>query len=148
MSTLALSSRPWSKKGVLLFDDDHKEQILYTNRGIPHSYVPGHGVDMAFLSSTAPGDWALGDFWGPLASETRSWLDHLSTGRPCALATPLEARRTLEVTLASKKLPIAKRRSGCHWQKMDEVKLLAPGGGLGSPLCLYFHQYFGAAFRS
>ena len=87
-------------EGVLLFDDDHKEQILYTNRGIPHSYVPGHGLNMAFLGSTAPGDWALGDFWGPLASETRAWLDHLSTGRPCALATPEQARNTLEVTLA------------------------------------------------
>lgn len=87
-------------EGVLLFDDDHKEQILYTDRGIPHSYVPGHELNMAFLSSTAPGDWALGDLWGPLASETRSWLDHLSMGRPCALATLEEARRTLEVTLA------------------------------------------------
>jgi predicted dehydrogenase len=87
-------------EGVLLFDDDHKEQILYTDQGIPHSYVPGHELNMAFLSSTAPGDWALGDLWGPLASETRSWLDHLSMGRPCALATLEEARRTLEVTLA------------------------------------------------
>ena len=22
-------------------------------------------------------DWALGDFWGPIANETRAWLDHL-----------------------------------------------------------------------
>jgi predicted dehydrogenase len=87
-------------EGVLLLDDDHKEQILYTDRGIPHSYVPDHALNMAFLSSTAPGDWAAGDLWGPLASETRSWLDYLSMGRPCALATLEEARRTLEVTLA------------------------------------------------
>jgi len=57
-------------------------------------------VNLAFLGSNSPGDWALGDFWGPLASETRAWLDHLSTGRPCVLATGREARRTLEVTLA------------------------------------------------
>jgi predicted dehydrogenase len=87
-------------EGALLFDDDHREHILYTSQGIPHSYVPGHGLNMAFLGSTAPGDWALGDFWGPLASETRSWLDYLATGRPCALATPEEACKTLEVTLA------------------------------------------------
>ncbi|HYB19623.1 MAG TPA: Gfo/Idh/MocA family oxidoreductase [Thermodesulfobacteriota bacterium] len=90
-------------EGVMLFDEERKDQILYTDRGFPHGYVPGHSVNMAFLSSTSSGDWALGDFWGPLADETRAWLDHLSTGRACALATPEEARTTLEVTLAVEK---------------------------------------------
>ena len=87
-------------EGVMLFDDDRKDQILYTERGMPRSYVPGHEANMVFLSSTTPGDWALGDFWGPLADETRAWLDHLCTGRPCVNATPGEARRDLEVTIA------------------------------------------------
>jgi predicted dehydrogenase len=87
-------------EGVILIDHDMKDQILFTDNGIPHSYVPDHGVNMAFMSSSSTGDWALGDFWGPLADETRSWLDHLVTGRPCALATAEEARRTLEITLA------------------------------------------------
>ena len=87
-------------EGVLFFDEDHKEQILYTNRGIPFRSEPGRTVNMAFLNSTTPGDWALGDFWGPFANETRTWLDHLSTGRPCALATPADALKTLEATLA------------------------------------------------
>ncbi len=87
-------------EGVMLFDEERKDQILYTDRGYPHGYVPGHSMNMVFLSSTSAGDWALGDFWGPLAEETRAWLDHLSTGRPCALATPEEARLTLKVTLA------------------------------------------------
>ncbi|MFQ5896082.1 MAG: hypothetical protein ACE5JJ_09765, partial [Nitrospinota bacterium] len=87
-------------EGVLLFDEDHKDQLLYTDRGIAHGYIPGHSVNMAFLGSSSSGDWALGDFWGPLARETRAWLDHLSTGRPCALATAGEARQTLAVTLA------------------------------------------------
>jgi predicted dehydrogenase len=87
-------------EGVHLIDDDHLDQLLYTDRGIPHIYVPGHTVNMAFLSSSAPGDWAAGDFWGPLASETRSWLDHLATGRDCALTTAAEARSNLEITLA------------------------------------------------
>ena len=86
--------------GVLMIDDDHLDQLLYTERGIPHIYVPNLSVNMAFLGSSAPGDWAAGDFWGPLASETRNWLDHLATGRPCTLATPREARTNLEVTLA------------------------------------------------
>jgi predicted dehydrogenase len=87
-------------EGVLIIDDDHLDQVMYTERGIPHIYVPDHTVNMAFLGSSAPGDWAQGDFWGPLTSETRAWLDHLSTGRPCALTTAEEARTNLEVTLA------------------------------------------------
>jgi predicted dehydrogenase len=55
---------------------------------------------MVLLGSGTPGDWALGEFWGPVATETRAWLDHLSTGTQCLLATPREARATLEVGLA------------------------------------------------
>ena len=87
-------------QGVHIIDDDHLEQLLYTDRGIPHIYIPDHTVNMAFLGSSAPGDWAVGDFWGPLANETRSWLDHLATGRECALATAREARDNLQITLA------------------------------------------------
>ena len=90
-------------EGVHLIDDDHLDQLLYTERGIPHIYVPDHTVNMAFLGSSAPGDWAAGDFWGPLANETRSWLDHLATGRACALTTAREARANLEITLAIEK---------------------------------------------
>jgi predicted dehydrogenase len=88
------------KDGVLIIDDDHMEQLLYTDKGIPHIYLPEISVNMAFLGSSAPGDWAGGEFWGPLASETRNWLDYAATGKPCALTTPQEARHTLEVTLA------------------------------------------------
>ena len=87
-------------EGVLMIDDDHKDQLMYTERGLPHVYLPDSEVNMVFLGSSTPGDWALGDFRGPLADETRAWLDHLSTGRPCALATPEVAKRTLEVTIA------------------------------------------------
>jgi predicted dehydrogenase len=88
------------KDGVLLIDDDHMEQLLYTEKKIPHIYLPEVSVNMAFLGSSAPGDWAGGEFWGPLANETRNWLDHVATGKPCALTRPQEARSNLEVTLA------------------------------------------------
>ena len=86
--------------GVILLDDDHTDQVMYSNVGVPHVYLPGDEVNAVFLSSGTPGDWALGDFIGPLAAETRAWLDHLATGRPCLWATGPEARATLEVTLA------------------------------------------------
>jgi len=87
-------------EGVLLIDDDHTDQMMYTNKGIPHVYLPGHEVNMVFLNSGTPGDWALGQMWGAIANETRAWLDHVGTGKPCMLATPREARSTLEATLA------------------------------------------------
>ena len=87
-------------EGVIILDDDHTDQIMYSNKGIPHVYLPDHTVNMVFLQSGTPGDWALGEFWGPIANETRAWLDHLATGKPCVLATPHEARATLEATLA------------------------------------------------
>ena len=87
-------------EGVIFLDEEHKEHIIYSNKGVSHGYVPGHDVNMAFLGTSSSGDFALGDFWGPQADETRGWLDYLSTGRPCILPRPEEALRTLEVTLA------------------------------------------------
>ncbi len=86
--------------GVMILDDDHTDQIMYSETGVPHVYLPDHNVNMVFLQSGTPGDWALGEFWGPIANETRAWLDHIATGRPCTLATPQDARATLEATLA------------------------------------------------
>lgn len=87
-------------EGVMILDDDHTDQLMYSNKGVPHVYLPDHNVNMVFLSSGTPGDWALGDFWGPIANETRAWLDHLATGKGCVHATAPDARRNLEVTLA------------------------------------------------
>lgn len=86
-------------KGVLLFDHDHRENILHSEEGVTHAYV-GHKMEAALLTSNASGNRALGAYWGPLGEETRSWLDHLSTGQPSPHATAREARATLEVTEA------------------------------------------------
>ncbi len=86
-------------EGTLLIDDDHRENLLYTEKGMGHAYVPGHKINVAFTGSNPSGDWALGDYWGPLGNETRSWLDHLVTGEPTAHATPKEARLVLETTI-------------------------------------------------
>jgi predicted dehydrogenase len=86
--------------GVMILDDDHTDQLMYSEKGIPHVYLPNHNVNMVFLQSGTPGDWALGEFYGPIAAETRAWLDYLCMDRPCVLATPQEARATLEATLA------------------------------------------------
>ena len=87
------------EKGVLFFDEDHKENIIQSEEGVSHAYV-GHKMETGFLTSNASGNWALGNYWGPLGEETRSWLDFLSTGKPSPHTTAREARTTLEVTAA------------------------------------------------
>jgi predicted dehydrogenase len=87
-------------EGTMIIDDDHMDHVLYSDRGVPHAYVPDHQVNMAFLGSNTAGDWAVGDFWGPLGNETRAWLDGLVTGAPTVHTTPDEARLNLQTTLA------------------------------------------------
>ena len=86
--------------GSLIIDDDHHDQLLFSEQGVPHGYIPDHTVNMAFLGANTPGEWAVGDFWGPLANETRAWLDHLVTGSPTVHTTPAQARVNLETTIA------------------------------------------------
>jgi predicted dehydrogenase len=87
-------------EGTMIIDDDHMDHVLYSEKGIPHPYVPGHAIKMAFLGSNSAGDWAMDDFWGPLGNETRAWLDHLATGAPTIHTTPEQARVNLETTIA------------------------------------------------
>src|SRR4249920_1763886 len=87
-------------EGTMIIDDDHMDHLLFSEKGIPHAYVPDHAVEMAFLGSNTAGDWAVGNFWGPLGNETRAWLDYLATGEPTVHTTPAQARITLETTIA------------------------------------------------
>jgi predicted dehydrogenase len=88
-------------EGTMIIDDDHMEHLIFSERGIPHPYVPGHSINLAFLGSNTAGDWAMDDFWGPLGNETRSWLDFLSTGRGGKVhATPEQAMLNLKTTYA------------------------------------------------
>jgi predicted dehydrogenase len=87
-------------EGVMLLDDDHTDQLMYSEQGADHVYIAGHRANMVFLGSGTPGDWALGDFYGPVATESRNWLDHLATGRHCLLSTAADARRVVEITMA------------------------------------------------
>ena len=87
-------------EGVILLDADNKDSLLYTDNGAPHTYVPDHNINLMFMQTTSAADFAVGDFWGELANEWRSWFDQLLTGQQIPHATPEEARLTLKVTLA------------------------------------------------
>jgi predicted dehydrogenase len=88
------------REGTMIVDDDHLDHLLYTEKGFPAGYLPNHSVNMAFLGANSGGDWALGDYWGSIANETRAWLDSLVTGAPTVHTTPAQARVNLETTLA------------------------------------------------
>jgi predicted dehydrogenase len=87
-------------EGTMIIDDDHMDHVLYSDKGVPHAYVPDHAVNMAFLGSNTAGDWAVGDFWGPLGNETRAWLDSLVTQAPTVHTTPEQAMINLQTTIA------------------------------------------------
>jgi predicted dehydrogenase len=87
-------------EGTMIIDDDHRDHLLYTEKGFPAGYLPGHSVNMAFLGANSGGDWAVGEFWGSIANETRAWLDSLATGQSTVHTTPEQARINLETTLA------------------------------------------------
>ena len=86
--------------GVIILDMDNKDSFLFTDNGVPHPYVPDHNVNALFMQSNSSGDWAMNEYWGPIANETRSWLDHIATGTPISHTTVREGRLTVEVALA------------------------------------------------
>ncbi|MFQ5895990.1 MAG: Gfo/Idh/MocA family protein [Nitrospinota bacterium] len=88
-------------RGALHIDDSHRDQVLCTEEATPAPYTPDVTMSVAFPGSHMPGEWAVGEFWGPLRSETESFLAHVATGRPTALATGEHGRLVLEVTLAA-----------------------------------------------
>jgi len=79
---------------------------MYSEKGVPHVYLPDHSVTWC---SCKAGRRATGrsGFPGPIANETRAWLDHLALGKPWRARHRVEARRTLEVTLAIERSPRA-----------------------------------------
>ena len=90
----------FGSEGALLIDDDHREQMLYTEQGHQNAYAGDQEVNLYFLGSQSAGEWADGRMFGRVAEETRTWLDYLTAGTPCHLSTGKEALVTLAATLA------------------------------------------------
>jgi len=86
--------------GALMIDDDHRDQMLYSEHGYQNTYATDQKMNFAFLGSRTTGEWVGDTMFGRLANETRAWLDNLITGTACHLTTVEEARGVLAVTLA------------------------------------------------
>ena len=85
--------------GALMIDDDHRDQMMYTEHGYRNSYTE-QVLNFAFLGSRTTGEWVGDTMFGRLANETRAWIDYLVTGTDCHITTVREARTVLAVTLA------------------------------------------------
>ena len=86
--------------GTLTINDAHTDVIVASQDPAPHPYVPNATLPVTFLGSQMPGDWALGDFYGPMRDETRLFLDQVATGAPIPLADGPHGRDVLELTVA------------------------------------------------
>ncbi len=85
--------------GALMIDDDHRDQMLYSDHGYRNTYTEQE-LKFAFLGSRTTGEWVGDTMFGRLANETRAWIDNLVTGTESYLTTVHDARTVLAVTLA------------------------------------------------
>jgi myo-inositol 2-dehydrogenase / D-chiro-inositol 1-dehydrogenase len=67
--------------GVIAVKDDHRENLLVSHKKIPSPYTPAASVNAAMLGSNMPGDWAQGEYVGPMRDETQAFLNSVGTGR-------------------------------------------------------------------
>jgi len=89
--------------GSLNIDDSHRDVVLASAEPIPCPYTPEHEVSVAFLGSAMPGDFALGEFFGPMKEETDSFIRNILQMGGVGLATADHARNVLALTLAADK---------------------------------------------
>ena len=87
-------------EGTITIDDGHRDVVIASQNPTPSPYVPGSTLPVAFLGSQMPGDWALGEFYGPMREETRLFLEQVSSGRTIPMADGAHGRDVLELTLA------------------------------------------------
>ena len=87
--------------GSLNIDDSHRDFVLASAEPIPCPYTPEHEVKVAFLGSAMPGDFALGEFFGPMKEETDSFIRYTLQMGGVGLATAEHARDGLALTMAA-----------------------------------------------
>ena len=87
--------------GSLNIDDSHRDVVLAPIDPIPCPYTPEHEVNVAFLGSAMPGDFALGEFFGPMKEETDSFVRSILQLGGVGLATADHGRNVLALTMAA-----------------------------------------------
>lgn len=89
--------------GAINIDDAHRDVVLVPGEPIPCPYTPQYEVGVAFLGSAMPGDFALGEFFGPMKEETDAFIRNALGMGGVGLATGQHARQVLALTMAADK---------------------------------------------
>ena len=71
----------FGRDGVIAVKDDHRENLLVSHKKVPSPYTPSASVNAALLGSNMPGDWAQGEYVGPIRDETQAFINSVGTGR-------------------------------------------------------------------
>ena len=87
-------------EGFLTIDDGHTDFVLTSDRELAAPYT-GIAMHTAFVGTHPPADWALGEPWGPIRSETYAFIGAVASGEPHpVLATARQAQDVLAITTA------------------------------------------------
>jgi predicted dehydrogenase len=87
--------------GTINIDDAHRDVVLVPGEPIPCPYTPQYEVGVVFLGSAMPGDFALGEFFGPMKEETDAFIRNALGMGGVGLATGEHARQVLALTMAA-----------------------------------------------
>jgi myo-inositol 2-dehydrogenase / D-chiro-inositol 1-dehydrogenase len=87
--------------GSLNIDDAHRDVVLVPGEAIPCPYTPQYEVGVAFLGSAMPGDFVLGEFFGPMKDETDAFVRHVLGLGGVGLAGGKHGRQVLALTMAA-----------------------------------------------
>ncbi len=91
----------FGRDGVMSITDDHRENLLVSHHKVPSPYTPTSQVNAALLGTNMPGDWAQGEYVGPIRDETQAFLNSVGTGRPDRiLATGRDGLNALAISRA------------------------------------------------
>jgi len=71
----------FGRDGVIAVKDDHRENLLVSHKQVRSPYTPSASVNAALLGSNMPGDWAQGEYVGPIRDETQAFINSVGTGR-------------------------------------------------------------------
>jgi predicted dehydrogenase len=71
----------FGRDGVMRVDDSHRENLLVSHKKVPSPYTPTSQVNAVMLGTNMPGDWAMGEYVGPMRDETQAFLNSVGTGR-------------------------------------------------------------------
>jgi predicted dehydrogenase len=95
--TASIAMEIFGADGSVTVDDGHRDVMMVSGEGTP---APDPEMEVVFLGSAMPGDWAQGDFIGPMRDETRLFLERVENGREVPLCDAEGGRAALELTLA------------------------------------------------